>query len=119
MTDYLLTNNLLRNNQHGFMPKRSTLTNLLECINDWTLCIDNKKLQSVIYIDFCKAFDSVSGPKLVAKLKLYGITGNLLAIITDFLSDRNQRTRVGNCFSSTVHLSSVLFRAAAEALYCF
>ena len=104
--EYLLNNGLLGTSQHGFLPKRSTLTNLIECIDDWTLCIDNKKLQSVIYIDFCKAFDSVSRPKLVAKLKSYGITGNLLDIINDFLSGRSQRTRVGNCFSSTVYLSS-------------
>ena len=39
--DYLLDNSLLSKAQHGFIKKRSTCTNLLECINDWTLILQN------------------------------------------------------------------------------
>lgn len=34
--NYLLVNKLINNNQHGFISNRSTVTNLLESINDWT-----------------------------------------------------------------------------------
>jgi len=37
--DHLDRNNILHPAQHGFCKHRSTCTNLLECINDWTLCV--------------------------------------------------------------------------------
>jgi hypothetical protein len=44
--------------------------------------------------------------KILAKLKSHGITGDLLSVITDFLHDRSQQTRVGNQLSDTVFLTS-------------
>ena len=106
ITEHLLQNNLLSSQQHGFLAKRSTLTNLLETTNDCSISIDNKKLQTAIYIDFSKAFDSVSHPKLLMKPSSYGTEGELLSIIKDFLTDRSQRTRVGNQVSNEQWLTS-------------
>jgi Reverse transcriptase (RNA-dependent DNA polymerase) len=33
--DYLLKNSLITMHQHGFIKRKSTCTNLLECLNDW------------------------------------------------------------------------------------
>jgi len=63
----------LNSNQDGFLSKRSTLTNLLESISDWTISLENKFVNRVAYIDFSRAFDTVSHPKLLHKLKSYGI----------------------------------------------
>ena len=41
MLDYLKINNLLNKHQHGFLAKKSTITNLLESVNDWILSIKN------------------------------------------------------------------------------
>jgi len=68
MTNYLLTNKLLNPSQYGFLSKRSTLTNLVESVNDWTVSIENKVYNRVAYIDFSRAFDSVSHVKLLYKL---------------------------------------------------
>jgi hypothetical protein len=75
---YLSTHKLITNSQYGFLRKRSTCTNLLECINDWTLALDKHKTTDIVYIDFQKAFDSVSHPKLLKKLAAYNITGDSL-----------------------------------------
>jgi hypothetical protein len=56
---YLRSNNLISKQQHGFLSRRSTTTNLLETINDWTLAIANRHALSVVYIDFARAFDAV------------------------------------------------------------
>jgi len=106
MTDYLLTNSLLNTSQHGFLARRSTLTNLLESVNDWTISIENKHQNRVAYIDFSRAFDSVSHAKLLHKLKSYGVDGVLLQWIGDFLSDRVHCTRVGNVLSSFCYIRS-------------
>ena len=99
MLDYLRTSNLLNKHQHGFLAKKSTITNLLESVNDWTLSVENSNDIVIAYIDFTRAFDSVSHEKLVHKLKAYGIAGELLKWVTNFLSDRIQCTKVGGCYS--------------------
>jgi hypothetical protein len=40
MLKYLFDNGIIPKNQHGFLPKRSTTTNLLECLDDWTSNFD-------------------------------------------------------------------------------
>ena len=46
---------VLYHEQHGFVRGKSTCTNLLESLNDWT-----QNLQTVIiYVDFSKVFDVV------------------------------------------------------------
>ena len=39
ISDHLMSNNILHHAQHGFCKGRSTTTNLLESLNDWTLSI--------------------------------------------------------------------------------
>ena len=96
---HLYEHNLISGSQHGFLSKHSTCTNLLEALNDWTRNLDLRADTLVAYIDFCKAFDSVSIPKLLYKLSLSGISGRLLSCLTSFLSNRSQCVRIGNGFS--------------------
>ena len=53
----------------------------------------------VMYLDLCKAFDSVSHTKLLHKLHTYGISGKLWNWFSSYLHDRQQRVRVGNAIS--------------------
>ena len=82
LIDYLASHNLINKHQHGFLKKHSTTTNLMESLNDWTLSLSNHKSVLIAYIDFQKAFDSVSHPKLLHKLSSYGIHGNLFLWIS-------------------------------------
>ena len=86
--------------------KHSTESNLLECTNKWTESIDQKFLIKVLYTDFSKAFDVVSGPKLLYKLNKYGINGKLYECIESFLTDRSQSVKVGLAVSSSRKLLS-------------
>ena len=60
----------------------------------------------IAYIDFQKAFDSVSHPKLLHKLSSYGINGNLYFWISAFLSNRLQQVKVGSSLSSSCQVTS-------------
>ena len=82
------------------------MTNLIAYVNDWALFLSNRKSVVIAYIDFRKAFDSVSHPKLIHKLVSYGIHGNLLLWITFFLSDRIQCVCVGSSLSKSSPVSS-------------
>ena len=86
---------LLDKDQHGFLGGRSCNTQLLEVMEIWTKWIDLGIPWDTIYTDFSKAFDSVPHKRLLNKLHAYGIRGNLLQWIKNFLSDRKQRVVIG------------------------
>ncbi len=86
--------------QHGFLSGRSCVTQLLETLDVWTKLLDSGSPLDVIYLDFAKAFDTVPHQRLLKKLEGYGITGNILGWITDFLTNRRQRVAVNGSFSS-------------------
>ena len=113
------TYKIFNSSQHGFSFGKSTLTNLLESVTDWTLAIENKRTQTVAYVDFSRAFDTVSHPKLIFKLKVYGISGCLLSLISDFLSNRNQTTQVGNKFSNTKNITSGVVQGSCLGPFLF
>ena len=58
--EYLTTNNLLSESQHGFRPHHSTVTALLEATNNWYLNLDNGLLNGALFLDLKKAFDTVN-----------------------------------------------------------
>ena len=99
MLHYCRQQGLISKQQHGFLARKSTVTNMLSCMNDWTCVLMNKTSVAVAYIDFHKAFDSVCHAKVFCKLQFMGFTGNLLKWLENFLSDRWQRTRVGDRLS--------------------
>ena len=104
--EYLLTNDLLSKQQYGFLNKRSTTIQLLDCITAWHQNLSSKHQTDVIYLDFAKAFDSVVHAKLLLRLENYGITGHVLQWIHDFLNNRTQKVRVGSSLSSPSSVSS-------------
>ena len=67
---------------------RLLVFNLLNCFEKVDELLEKNDNVDIIYLDFQKAFDSVPHKRLMHKLKMYGITGKTLAIISDFLKDR-------------------------------
>ncbi len=95
MMVHLVSNNLIHSNQHGFVPMRSTQSNLLYTINDWSIALDSKNNTDCIFIDFKKAFDSISHAKLLHKLHSFGFSSLTIKWIKSFLSGRTQRVKIG------------------------
>ena len=92
--------------QHGFMIGRSCLSNLLESfdiINDF---LSEGETVDIFYLDFQKAFDSVPHYRLLMKLKSFGINNKTLDTISDFLSGRTFRVKVGNASSDDFSVGS-------------
>jgi len=83
----------------NFDVDKHRCTNLLECTNDSTISVQDGKSAVVAYIDFSKAFDSVSHTKLLAKLNAYGIRGNILSWLEAYFVKRTHETRVSTCLS--------------------
>ena len=70
---------------------RNTIIQLLSVLEDWTDAIDNDLQVDTLYLDFRKAFDSVPHRRLLKKIEAYGISGNILMWLKDFLDGRLQR----------------------------
>jgi len=96
---FLNVNKVITPSQHGFLEGRSTCTNLIESLNDWSGILNKSQEALILYVDFCKAFDSVSIPKLLHKLKTIGVDRMLLDCISYLLNNRLQRVRVGSSLS--------------------
>ncbi len=79
---------LLTTKQHGFLPRRSIVTNLLSAEETVTRWLDERGTVDIVYLDFAKAFDSGSHRLLLAKLKCYGIAPSVINWIEPYLQRR-------------------------------
>ena len=70
--------------QHGFLPCKSCMIQLLCALDDWTETLDSGNSVDVLYLDFKKAFDSVPHERLFKKIYAYGFRGDLFNWIQDF-----------------------------------
>ena len=62
--------------------------------------LDNAEPAAVLYLDFAKAFDIVPHERFLRKLSGYGVGGNLLGWIQDFLVGRQQQVVIEDMASS-------------------
>ena len=74
----LLSNNLISPHQRGFLPGRSTGSQLIDCLENWSKLLEQGSSVDIIYLDFRKAFDAILNQRLLRKLKAYGIRGKIL-----------------------------------------
>ena len=106
VVDYLTKCNLINLSQHGFLRNRSCATNLLTYVNTVGKWLDEGSAVDTVYLDFSKAFDSVPHNRLLIKLKMHGIDGNVLNWISGWLKERKQRVVLGNEKSNWVNVLS-------------
>ena len=91
MHKHINDNNLLSPNQSGFRTGDSCINPLLSITYDIFHCFDEGMETRPIFLDISKAFDKVWDKGLIYKLRQCGFSGNLLALLTDFLRNRKQR----------------------------
>ena len=106
MLTHLLANDLLLPCQYGFLPGRSSSSQLLYCLDQWFSSFFSNKIEFVTYTDIAKAFDTVSHQKLVAVLRSFGINTIVTNWIENFLTQRIQVVRINTSFSSPLPILS-------------
>ena len=82
--NFLVENRSIRSNQHGFFPRRSTLTNLLCFLDNITSNLDEGVVTDIVYLDIAKAFDTIPHDKLLCCLNRFGITEQLFRWVKYF-----------------------------------
>ncbi len=99
-------NHLLSVFQSGFLPGKSTVTQLIEVHHKLCQAVDQNKEIRVIFLDISKAFDRVWHKGLLHKLHQCGISGPLLELFDNYLSDRYQRVVINGQSSSWQRVSA-------------
>ena len=86
-------NQLITDKQWAYRRGFSTELLLVHLTEIWRMAADSDNVVAVAFVDFKKAFDSVSHEILLKKFEInFGITGGLLEWIKSYLSERMQFT---------------------------
>lgn len=91
--NYMETNNLLFERQSGFRKNHSCETAVQLVVNEWKKSIDKDQYVAALFIDFKRAFETISRTTLLNKLNYYGIKGVVLNWFQSYLSNRYQITK--------------------------
>ena len=106
MFSLLIENNLISQNQSGFKPGNSCINQLLSITYEIYKSFDDGWEVKDVFLDISKAFNKVWQQVVILKLKQNGISGNLLKIIEDFLSNRYQRVVLNGQSSGPVAVNT-------------
>ena len=75
-------------------------TTLLRLLEDWKRALDNHVCVAAILMDLSKAFDCLPHGLLRAKLIAYGLSAGAVDLLDSYLSNRQQRVKLGPAISN-------------------
>ena len=76
------------------------------------------KVVGAVLADLSKAFDCLNHDFLIAKLNAYGFSLPALRLIHDYLSNRKQRTRINNSYSTWMEIAFGVLKDQYLVSFC-
>ena len=101
-----LTENKLDEYQMGFRPNRSTIDNIFTVRQIFEKCHEYKIDLHNIFVDFNKAFDSISRNKVIETLNYYEVPTKLIKLIASTLTNTTARIKINNTLSESFSMQS-------------
>ena len=86
--------------QSGFIPGDSCINQLLSITHKIYQSFDEGFDIHSVFLDISKAFDKESHDGIILKLKQNGLSGNILNLFRNFLTNRKKRLVLNQKFSS-------------------
>ena len=83
----------------GFRKGHSTQDALLQLLRSWQKRLDEGNIVGTILMDLSKAFDCLPHDLIIAKCAAYGVDFKSLSLLSDYLSNRYHRVKIGCRFS--------------------
>ena len=100
--------------QCGFRRGYNAQHCLVSLIEKWKKSVDNGGAFGALLTDLSKAFDCLPHELLIAKLDAYGFDKSSLKLIHSYLSNRKQRVKVNDRYSSW---SKILFGVPQGSIF--
>lgn len=98
---HLNRHNLIYDKQSGFLQGHSTTDQLLAITSYIFDHFEKKRDVRAIFLDISAAFDTIPHDLLIHKISAYGIRGNALNIIIDYLKNRSVKVKVNGVLSNS------------------
>jgi len=114
---YLSTEGVLVTNQYGFRPGVITIDCLVDLIEEITINLDANNYTVALFLDFCKAFDTIDHNILLAKLAYYGIKNIDNAWFRSYLNNRKQKVFVNGILSNQEQVVSHYVSPHANVIF--
>ena len=103
---HLATNRLFNKDQHGFVPGKSTQTQLLIYYEDiYESLLEGVRIDTV-FLDFARAFDKVNHKILMEKIINHKIKGKIAKWLKEFLTNRKFKVVANNSMSEEEDVTS-------------
>ena len=98
--DYLVQNDLLHPDHHGFIKYHSTSTALQQLVDLWLRSVDKGKLSAAVLLDLSAGFDVIDHDTLLKKLEKYGFNEVAISWFKDYMTGRYQCVQIESSFST-------------------
>ena len=96
INNFLDKYNVINADQFGFQKGKNTAVAISNFVENVYNELNLKNHVFSVFIDYRKAFDTVSHSILISKLFRYGIRGIPLNLMSSYLSNREQLVKIGN-----------------------
>ena len=106
MFKFIVENELISSNQSGFKPDDSCVNQLVSITHEIYKSFDKGHEVRGVFLDISKAFEKVWYDGIIFKLTQNGISGNLLKLLHDFLSERRQRVVLNGQASTWTNITA-------------
>lgn len=104
LVEFLNQHNFFASTQYGFLVGRSTQDAIIALTNPIYTALNNDEPCIALFLDLCKAFDTISHCLISEKLHNAGIRGQAHRLLTNYLSNRTHAVKLSaNTNSQLTH----------------